>query len=91
MKIRWSRSDPPPYELQADYLAGVWAQKASHETLGFQKSDIEHVAALLEELGDDKFGRTIVSSHGTGQQRKNSFMDGMNDTDFHLKDIVPAE
>jgi predicted metalloprotease len=70
-------------ELQADYLAGVWAHHAK-DTFKLNTKDIETAIKAAYEIGDDrlqkKWGGGRVSpekfTHGTSEQRMKWFMEG---------------
>lgn len=76
-------------ELQADCLAGVWAQDA--EVRGWlEAGDVEEAVSLSLEVGGDLPGTSIydVYAHGSGQQRADAFLagyyDGFAGCDFAL-------
>jgi uncharacterized protein len=70
------------FELQADYLAGVWAHHA--QGLGYlEAGDIEEALTAASAVGDDTLqrkaqGRVVPESftHGTSEQRKRWFDKG---------------
>jgi uncharacterized protein len=70
------------FELQADYLAGVWAHYA--EGKGYlEKGDLEEALAAAHAVGDDTIqkksqGNVVPDSftHGTSEQRKRWFNKG---------------
>ena len=68
-------------ELQADFLAGVWAHYATD--LKIDRQDIEEAVNAASQIGDDKLqqrsqGRVVPDSftHGTSAQRVRWFMKG---------------
>ncbi|MEK7951410.1 KPN_02809 family neutral zinc metallopeptidase [Luteolibacter soli] len=70
-------------ELQADYLAGVWANH-SQQTLKLDRSDIEEAMRAANAIGDDAIqkkmqGRVVPHSftHGTSEQRTRWFQKGL--------------
>lgn len=75
-------------ELQADYLAGVWAHYAeSMNILG--EGDIEEALNASSAVGDDRIqkqtqGYIVPDSftHGTSAQRVNWFMKGYKEGDL---------
>lgn len=69
-------------ELQADYLAGVWAHDADQENL-LTPGDLEEAMTATAAIGDDRLqkqaqGYVVPDSftHGTSAQRTNWFMKG---------------
>jgi predicted metalloprotease len=70
-------------ELQADFLAGVWA-KHSQQYLELDRSDIEEAMRAANAIGDDAIqekmqGRVVPHSftHGTSEQRMRWFKKGL--------------
>jgi len=70
-------------ELQADFLAGVWANH-SQKTLKLDRSDIEEAMRAANAIGDDAIqkkmqGRVVPHSftHGTSEQRQRWFQKGL--------------
>lgn len=68
-------------ELQADYLAGVWA---SHNREYLERGDIEEAMRAANSIGDDAIqkkqqGRVVPHSftHGTSEQRMRWFNKGL--------------
>jgi predicted metalloprotease len=85
--------DPTLYtieiELQADCLAGVWAQDA--EVRGWlETGDVEEAVSLSLEVGGDLPGTSVYDlyAHGSGEQRADAFLagyyDGFAGCDFAL-------
>ncbi len=80
-------------ELQADCLAGVWANDASQRTNSdgtkiIEVGDIEEGLAAAAGVGDDRIqsqaGMTVDShgwTHGSSAARQNWFMEGFNTGD----------
>jgi uncharacterized protein len=71
-------------ELQADYLAGVWAHHADKKYRVIQPGDVEAAFQSAKAIGDDtlqKRGRGTVNpesfNHGTSAQRLAFFRDGL--------------
>jgi predicted metalloprotease len=69
-------------ELQADFLAGVWAHHTK-EDLKLNEADIESALNAAFEIGDDRLqkkarGRVVPDSftHGSSEQRQSWFMYG---------------
>jgi predicted metalloprotease len=73
-------------ELQADYLAGVWAYHAQRKYPNMlQKGDLESATNAAFHIGDDvlqkQAGRRVTPdsfTHGTARQRQRWFMQGFN-------------
>lgn len=75
-------------ELQADYLAGVWAKLADQKYKFLEKGDVETALNAAFEIGDDRLqkkaqGRVVPDSftHGTSQQRMYWFKKGLQTGD----------
>ncbi|MFS0576341.1 neutral zinc metallopeptidase [Sporosarcina sp. 179-K 3D1 HS] len=70
------------FELQADYLAGVWAHHA--QGMGYlEEGDLEEALTAASAVGDDTIQRRARGyvvpdsfTHGTSEQRKNWFYKG---------------
>jgi predicted metalloprotease len=87
-------------ELQADFLAGVWAHHAQKKFNFLDKGDIDEATNAAFRIGDDylqQHSRGKVQketfTHGTSKQRRRWFMEGFNSGDvkrakllFDLKD-----
>ncbi len=74
-------------ELQADFLAGVWAHHTK-EDLKLNERDIASALNAAYEIGDDRLqrkarGRVVPDSftHGTSEQRQRWFRDGFRTGD----------
>ncbi|AIQ54410.1 KPN_02809 family neutral zinc metallopeptidase [Paenibacillus sp. FSL R7-0331] len=72
------------FELQADYLAGVWANHAQGMNL-LEEGDLEEALTAASAVGDDTIqkqaqGYAVPDSftHGTSEQRKRWFYKGFN-------------
>ncbi len=70
-------------ELQADYLAGCWANHSKEHGVKLDVSDLDSALKTAHSIGDDKLqrrsGREVepkAYTHGTSDQRKRSFTDG---------------
>jgi predicted metalloprotease len=70
-------------ELQADYLAGVFAHHAERQFQALEPGDIQEAMECAEAIGDDAMqrraqGRVMPDSftHGTSEQRARWFMKG---------------
>ena len=75
-------------ELQADYLAGVWAHYAQEKFHFLEKGDLESALHAAFEIGDDRLqkkGRGYVVpdsfTHGTSKQRMRWFRAGFDTGD----------
>jgi uncharacterized protein len=75
-------------ELQADYLAGVWAHHAQKKFQFLEKCDLESATNAAFRIGDDVLqkkarGRVTPDSftHGTAKQRQRWFMEGFKTGD----------
>jgi predicted metalloprotease len=73
-------------ELQADYLAGVWAYHARKKFPNMlEKGDLESATNAAFHIGDDvlqrQAGRRVAPdsfTHGKAQQRQRWFLEGFN-------------
>jgi predicted metalloprotease len=75
-------------ELQADYLAGVWAHHGQEKFHFLDKGDLESALHAAFEIGDDRLqkqarGYVVPDSftHGTSQQRERWFRRGFDTGD----------
>lgn len=75
-------------ELQADFLAGVWAHHAQKRFNFLEKGDVDSALNAAFEIGDDRLqskGRGYVVpdsfTHGTSKQRMRWFRDGLETGD----------
>lgn len=71
-------------ELQADYLAGLWANKAQREFNILEEGDLEEALNAASQIGDDTLqkmatGHVDVSkfTHGSSDQRVQWFKKGL--------------
>ena len=76
-------------ELQADFLAGVWAHHAHKYDNILQSGDLNEAMRAATQIGDDTLqlkasGRTNPDTytHGTAEQRKKWFMLGVQSGNF---------
>jgi predicted metalloprotease len=83
-------------ELQADFLAGVWAHHAGRADI-LEAGDIEEAMRAANAIGDDRIqretsGRVVPESftHGTSEQRMRWFMKGYNSGDISQGDTFGA-
>jgi predicted metalloprotease len=85
-------------ELQADCLAGVWANRAHKARNILESGDVEEALNAASAIGDDTLQRqsrgTIVPesfTHGTSQQRQRWFRVGLESGDPDRCDTFNAE
>ena len=71
-------------ELQADYLAGVWAHHAQKDYAILEKGDIAEALNAANQIGDDTLQRMSQGfviperfTHGTSEQRVKWFREGL--------------
>lgn len=84
------------FELQADYLAGVWAHHA--QGLGYlEEGDLEEALRAANAIGDDKIqkqaqGYVVPDSftHGTSEQRMRWFRKGFQTGNLEQWDTFSA-
>ncbi len=83
-------------ELQADFLAGVWAHHTHKKGL-LEQGDVEEALKAAHEIGDDRLqmrsrGYVVPESftHGTSEQRKRWLMKGMKTGDLSQGDTFAA-
>ncbi len=76
-------------ELQADFLAGVWAHHAEKRQPFLERGDVDEALNAAEKIGDDTLqrrsqGRVVPDAftHGTSAQRKRWFKAGFNSGRF---------
>ncbi|HEU4335341.1 MAG TPA: neutral zinc metallopeptidase [Candidatus Eisenbacteria bacterium] len=84
-------------ELQADFLAGVWAHHTQKNEQLLEEGDIEEALAAASAIGDDRLQMesrgTIVPdsfTHGTSEQRMRWFMLGYRTGDLERGDTFAA-
>jgi uncharacterized protein len=84
-------------ELQADFLAGVWA-KRTEQRLFVDDHDIDEALNCAQAIGDDRLqqetrGRVVPDSftHGTSEQRARWFKLGWTTGDISKGDTFSAE
>ncbi|MRX71209.1 metalloprotease [Bacillus lacus] len=85
------------FELQADYLAGVWAHHAQGMDL-LEEGDLEEALAAASAVGDDTLqerarGYSVPESftHGTSEQRKRWFYKGFQTGNLKEGDTFKAK
>jgi len=81
-------------ELQADYLAGVWAHHGDKHFRFIQRGDIDSAIKSARAIGDDRLqqrGAGYVNpkefTHGTARQRVAAFTAGYNSGDASMKKL----
>lgn len=85
-------------ELQADFLAGVWAHYARTSLGVVEAGDIEEALAAASAIGDDRLqmqaqGHVTPDSftHGTSEQRVRWFKLGFETGDLSQGDTFSAD
>ena len=70
-------------ELQADFFAGLWANRTNQRQMIIEPGDIEAAISAAEAVGDDNIQRRTQGhvnqesfTHGSSAQRKEWFMKG---------------
>ena len=84
-------------ELQADFLAGVWAHHSQRMTQMMETGDLEEALNAANAIGDDRLqknasGRVVPDSftHGTSAQRMRWFKKGFETGDISQGDTFSA-
>lgn len=84
-------------ELQADFLAGVWAHHAQKTKAILEAGDIEEALTTASAIGDDRLqqqsGGSVVPdafTHGTSAQRMHWFKKGYETGDLRQGDTFNA-
>jgi predicted metalloprotease len=84
-------------ELQADFLAGVWAHHSQKSAGMMEKGDLEEALNAANAIGDDRLqkrsgGQVIPDSftHGTSAQRMRWFKKGFETGDLKQGDTFSA-
>lgn len=84
-------------ELQADYLAGVWAHYAVRINL-LEEGDLEEALNAASAVGDDRIQKSMQGyivpesfTHGTSDQRKRWFYKGFTSGNLEEGDTFGAE
>ena len=72
-------------ELQADCLAGLWANRAQQKYKFLDPGDVDQALQTASAIGDDRLQKETQGyvvpdafTHGTSEQRKRWFMNGFN-------------
>jgi len=84
-------------ELQADCLAGVWANRAQQKHNFLDPGDIDQALQTASAIGDDRLQKQAQGyvvpdafTHGTSEQRKRWFQNGFNDGKVSACDTMSA-
>ena len=85
-------------ELQADFLAGVWAHHAEQKYQILEEGDIREAMEAAQAIGDDKLqmktrGFVVPDSftHGSSEQRVRWFMKGLKTGDLDQGDTFSVQ
>lgn len=80
-------------ELQADFLAGVWAHHANGRSFAFEPGDVEEALTAANAIGDDRIQEATQGyvvpdafTHGTAAQRVYWFSKGLKTGDLNQGD-----
>jgi len=84
-------------ELQADFLAGVWAHYANLEPGFLESGDVEEGMNAASAVGDDRIMKQTQGyivpdafTHGTSEQRVRWFKKGLTTGDINQGDTFGA-
>jgi len=84
-------------ELQADFLAGVWAHHAQKARQILEEGDIEEALNAASQIGDDRLQMEMQGyvvpdafTHGTAEQRSRWFLRGYQTGDLNQGDTFNA-
>lgn len=84
-------------ELQADYLAGVWAHHVKRTNL-LEEGDLDEALNAASAVGDDRIQKSMQGyvvpesfTHGTSEQRKSWFNKGFRSGDMNGGDTFQAD
>jgi hypothetical protein len=85
-------------ELQADCLAGVWANRAQHKHDFLEPGDVDQALQTASAIGDDRLQKEMQGyvvpdafTHGTSAQRKRWFMNGFDSGQMAACDTMSAD
>lgn len=85
-------------ELQADFLAGVWAHHTQKQKQVLQEGDIEEALGAANAIGDDRLqkqsqGHVVPDAftHGTSEQRMYWFKKGFQTGDLSQGDTFKSD
>jgi len=80
-------------ELQADFLAGVWAHNAQGNSFALEQGDVEEALRAANSIGDDRIQQQTQGyvqperfTHGTAAQRVYWFSKGLKTGDINQGD-----
>lgn len=81
-------------ELQADCFAGLWANSLNDKGV-FEPNEISEALSAASAVGDDRIQKTTTGrispetwTHGSSQERVNSFNNGYNSGKFSVCDTI---
>jgi uncharacterized protein len=84
-------------ELQADCLAGVWANRAQQTHKFLDPGDVDQALQTASAIGDDRLQKQAQGyvvpdafTHGTSEQRKRWFLNGFNQGKVSACDTMSA-
>lgn len=84
-------------ELQADFLAGVWAHNAQGTDFNFEPGDVEEALRAANSIGDDRIQERTQGyvtpdafTHGTAAQRVYWFSKGLKTGDINQGDTFTS-
>jgi predicted metalloprotease len=85
-------------ELQADCLAGVWANRSQQKNNFLDPGDVDQALQTASAIGDDRLQKETQGyvvpdafTHGTSAQRKQWFMNGFNSGQISACDTFSAQ
>ncbi len=85
-------------ELQADFLAGVWAHHAQRMKHTLEPGDMEEALNAASAVGDDRIQKQQLGyivpdafTHGTSEQRQRWFLKGFRTGDITQGDTFTAQ
>ena len=85
-------------ELQADCLAGVWANRAQRKHNFLDQGDVDQALQTASAIGDDRLQRQTQGyvvpdafTHGTSAQRKRWFLNGFNSGEVSACNTLKAD
>lgn len=84
-------------ELQADCLAGIWANRAQQKYKFLDPGDVDQALQTASAIGDDRLQKETQGyvvpdafTHGTSEQRKRWFMNGFNSSQISACNTLSA-
>jgi uncharacterized protein len=85
-------------ELQADCLAGIWANRAQKKHNFLEPGDVDQALQTASAIGDDRLQKETQGyvvpdafTHGTSEQRKHWFMAGFKQGDLAACNTLAAD